>query len=76
MPPRRPALPGEEVFWWCVEQLLLLCDIARPAEDPYLRRMIDSLQSFAGWLERAEPLPSGYRLDCLDSDGSHDAADN
>ncbi len=66
MPPSRPALPGEEVFWWCVEQLLLLCDLARPAQDPYLQMVLADLRTFAGRLERCEPLPPGYRLDWLD----------
>lgn len=63
MPPRRPPLPGEEAFWWCIEQLLLLCDSARPAQDPYLLMVLSDLQSFAARVERRQPLPPGYRLD-------------
>ena len=63
MPPRRPPLPGEEAFWWCIEQLLLLCDIARPANDPHLLMVLEDLKSFAERVERRQPLPLGYRLD-------------
>ena len=65
MPPRRPPLPGEEAFWWCIEQLLLLCDIARPADDPYLLMLIADLKSFADRVELGRPLPPGYRLDWM-----------
>ena len=65
MPPRRPPLPGEEAFWWCIEQLLLLCDIARPANDPYLLMVLEDLKSFAERVECRQPLPPGYRLDWL-----------
>ncbi len=63
MPPRRPPLPGEEAFWWCIEQLLLLCDLARPPNDPYLLMLVDDLRAFADLVERRAPLPPGYRLD-------------
>ena len=68
MPPRRPVLPGEDVFWWCVEQLLLLNDVIRPATDPYLLMIVEDLKSFAGRLERREPLPLGYQVGWLDFD--------
>lgn len=68
MPPRRPVLPGEDVFWWCVEQLLLLTDIVRPASDPYLLMIIEDLKSFGERLERNEPLPPGYQVGWLDFD--------
>lgn len=65
MPPRRPPLPGEEAFWWCIEQLLLLGDIAKPADDPYLLMLVEDLKSFADRVELCQPLPPGYRLDWL-----------
>ena len=64
-PPRRPPLPGEEAFWWCIEQLLLLSDLARPAQDPYLQMVLADLKSFAERVEGRQPLPPGYHLDWL-----------
>ncbi len=68
MPPKRPMLAGEDTFWWCVEQLLLLGDITRPANDPYLLMMIDNLKSFAELVRQRQPLPPGYRVEWEDLD--------
>ena len=68
MPPRRPVLPGEDVFWWCVEQLLLVTDIVRPATDPYLQMIVEDLKGFADRLENGEELPPGYQVGWLDFD--------
>ena len=66
MPPRRPPLPGEEAFWWCVEQLLLLCDLARPPNDTYLLMLLHDLRALADVVERRGSLPSGCRLDWME----------
>ena len=68
MPPRRPVLPGEDVFWWCVEQLLLLGDIVLPATDPYLQMIVQDLNAFAERVANREPLPPGYQVGWLDFD--------
>ena len=74
MPPRRPPLPGEGAFWWCIEQLLLLCDLARPPDDAYLLVLIDQLRTFADLVEQRRPLPPGYRLDWMGCDAGPNEA--
>ena len=69
-PGKREALPGEDVFWWCVTILEELEEVVRPGPktDPYLLMMIDQLKDMGGRLERNEPLPSRFGIHWFDED--------
>ena len=42
-PGRRPSLPGEDLFWWCITILEELAETRGPgpARDPYVVMMLD-----------------------------------
>ena len=63
-PSSRPALPGEDVFWWCVTILEDLSDLppSDTALDPYVELMLSQLRDMAPRLERLEPLPPDHRI--------------
>ena len=58
-PGKRPSLPGEDVFWWCVTILEELSELPprQPTSNPYIVMMLDQLRSMATRLVNAEPLP-------------------
>lgn len=61
-PSRRPALPGEDVFWWCVTILEELSEASPDPADPYVQQIIGQLRSMAPRLKRLAPLPTDYRI--------------
>ena len=70
-PGKRPSLPGEDVFWWCVTILEELAEL-RPgvaAKDPYVAMMRDQLKSLGGRLAAGEPLPEAFQIHWFDDDG-------
>ncbi len=69
-PGRRPALPGEDTFWWCVTILEELDELppAAAARDPYVAMMRDQLRGMAGRLADGEPLPDGFEIHWFDDD--------
>ena len=70
-PGKRPSLPGEDVFWWCVTILEELAEL-RPgvaAKDPYVAMMRDQLKSLGGRLSAGEPLPEAFQIHWFDDDG-------
>ena len=70
-PGRRPSLPGEDVFWWCVTILEELDELppGAAAKDPYVAMMRDQLRSMARRLADGEPLPEGFEIHWFDDDG-------
>ena len=69
-PGRRPSLPGEDLFWWCVTILEELDELppAAAARDPYVAMMRDQLRNLAGRLADGEPLPDGFQIHWFDDD--------
>ena len=63
-PGRRPSLPGEDVFWWCVTLLEEFDELpsGAAAKDPYIAMLVDQLKSLASRLDAREPLPSGLDI--------------
>ena len=70
-PGKRPSLPGEDVFWWCVTILEELAELRTgvAAKDPYVALMRDQLKSLGGRLAAGEPLPEAFRIHWFDDDG-------
>lgn len=68
-PGRRAALPGEDVFWWCVTILEELSETPpeAAAEDPHVKQIIDQLRHLAPRLRRRGPLPADYRIYWFDA---------
>ena len=73
-PGPRPALPGEDVFWWCVTILEEFDELPPGAttNDPYVAMMRDQLRSLAGRLANDEPLPEGLGIHWFDDRGDGD----
>ena len=69
-PGRRPSLPGEDVFWWCVTILEELAEVrpAAAAKDPYVVMMRDQLRSMGGRLAAGEPLPEEFQIHWFDDE--------
>ena len=67
-PGRRPSLPGEDVFWWCITILEELAETRGPgpARDPYVVMMLDQLRSMGVRLANAEPLPPEFQIHWFD----------
>ena len=63
-PGRRPSLPGEDVFWWCVTLLEEFDELpsCAAAKDPYIAMLVDQLKSLASRLDAREPLRSGLEI--------------
>lgn len=63
-PSGRPALPGEDVFWWCVTILEDLSELppANTALDPYVELMLGQLRGMAPRLEGLQALPDDHRI--------------
>ena len=63
-PGKRPSLPGEDVFWWCVTILEELSELPprQPTSNPYTVMMLDQLRSMATRLVNAEPLPPEFQI--------------
>ena len=67
-PGRRPSLPGEDVFWWCITILEELAETRGPgtARDPYVSMMLDQLRGMGTRLADAEPLPPEFQIHWFD----------
>ena len=67
-PGRRPSLPREDVFWWCISILEELTDLGGPdaARDPYVVMMLDQLRDMGTRLANAEPLPPQFQIHWFD----------
>ena len=67
-PGRRPSLPGEDVFWWCITILEELADTSGPgpARDPYVLMMLDQLRGMGARLANAQPLPPEFQIHWFD----------
>ena len=69
-PGKRPSLPGEDVFWWCITILEELGELPRsgPTGDPYVLMMLDQLRAMGPRLASAEPLPPEFQIHWFDDD--------
>ena len=69
-PGKREALPGEDVFWWCVTILEELEEVVRPGPktDPYLLMMIEQLKDMGERLARNEDLPARFGIHWFDEE--------
>lgn len=66
-PGKRPSLPGEDVFWWCVTILEELEEATpAPPADPYLTMMLEQLKEMGERLERSEDLPARFGIHWFD----------
>ena len=67
-PGKRPSLPGEDVFWWCVTILEELSELLprQPTSNPYTVMMLDQLRSMATRIVNAEPLPPEFQIHWFD----------
>ena len=67
-PGKRPPLPGEDVFWWCVTILEELTEIRRASSvtEPYVLMMLDQMRSMGPRLENGEPLPPEFQIHWFD----------
>lgn len=67
-PGRRPSLPGEDVFWWCITILEELAEMrgSNSARDPYVVMMLDQLRGMGTRLANAEPLPPEFQIHWFD----------
>ena len=76
-PGKRPSLPGEDVFWWCVTILEELAEITRrgTTTEPYISMMIDQLRSMGSRLANSEPLPPEFQIHWFDDPAAEDDAD-
>lgn len=73
-PNKRPSLPGEDVFWWCVtilEELTEVRGLGKP-QDPYVLMMLDQLRSMHARLEANDTLPPEYTIHWFDDEGETD----
>ena len=73
-PGKRPSLPGEDVFWWCVTILEELSELRPSAttSEPYVVMMFDQLRSMGTRLVNAEPLPPEFQIHWFDDDPEDD----
>ena len=76
-PGKRPSLPGEDVFWWCVTILEELSEVPprQPTSNPYIVMMLDQLRSMATRLVNAEPLPPEFQIHWFDDVDTEDETD-
>ena len=76
-PGKRPSLPGEDVFWWCITILEELADMTHPGAtaDPYVAMMIDQLRGMGLRLADSEPLPPEFQIHWFDDPAAEDDAD-
>ena len=76
-PGRRPSLPGEDAFWWCVTILEELAELrpAAAAKDPYVAMMRDQLRGVGHRLAAGEPLPDEFQIHWFDDDGDEGGGD-
>ena len=73
-PGKRPSLPGEDVFWWCITILEELSELPprQPTSNPYTVMMLDQLRTMATRLVNAEPLPPEFQIHWFDDDAQDD----
>ena len=76
-PGKRPSLPGEDVFWWCVTILEELSELPprQPTSNPYTVMMLNQLRSMATRLVDAEPLPPEFQIHWFDDVDTEDEPD-
>ena len=75
-PGRRPSLPGEDAFWWCVTILEELAELpaGAAARDPYVAMMRDQLRGMGRRLGAGSRCPTSSRSTGSTTTGTRAAA--
>ena len=73
-PGKRPSLPGEDVFWWCVTILEELVEMKGMGtrRDRYVLMMVDQFRSMHARLAADEPLPPEFQIHWFDDNDEVD----
>ena len=67
-PGKRPSLPGEDVFWWCVTILEELTETTQRGthRDPYVLMMVDQFRGMHTRLADNADLPPEFQIHWFD----------